>query len=158
MEPMSIIVGALTAGATAAGKDVASQAVKDAYAGLKQLIIRKFGSRAEVEDALVKVETVPKSEARKGFLKEELERAEAGNDGEVLGLAKSFLELLKDQGIAVPSYHAALKGDGAIAQGPGAVAAGKGGVVVGGDVEGNIVTGDGNVVGSSGRDQSNREE
>ena len=107
MEPISIIVGALVTGATAAGKEVAVQAVKDAYEGLKGMIAEKFGSKAEVKDALQKVEKVPESEARKAFLKEELERAvKRTRMGKCFGLAKSFLELLKDQGIAVPSYHA----------------------------------------------------
>ncbi len=44
------------------------------------------------------------------------------------------------------SYTAILKGDGAIAQGDGAIAVGKGGVNVGGNVTGNIVTGDKNKI------------
>ena len=42
MEPISLIIAALVAGATAATKDTAGQAVKDAYEGLKTLIKRKF--------------------------------------------------------------------------------------------------------------------
>ena len=81
MDPISIIVGALVTGATAAGKEVAVQAVKDAYEGLKGMIVEKFGSKAEVKDALQKVEKVPESEARKAFLKEELERAGRSGQG-----------------------------------------------------------------------------
>ena len=75
-----------------------------------------------------------------------------------MGLAKSFLELLKDQGIAVPSYHAMLQGDSTIAQGPGAQAVGKQGAIVGGDVRGNIVTGNANVVVAGALDRLNGEE
>ena len=117
------------------------------------MIVRKFGSKAEVKDALLKVENAPQSEARKAFLREELERAEAGKDGEVLVLAKSFLDLLKNPGWWEPSYHAMLQGDGGSAQGTGAQAAGKRGVIVGGDVKGNIVTGNGNVVGGGSWDR-----
>lgn len=38
MDPVSAIVGALVAGATAAASDTASQAIKDAYQGLKILL------------------------------------------------------------------------------------------------------------------------
>lgn len=38
MDPVSAIVGALVAGATAAASDTASQAIKDAYQGLKTLL------------------------------------------------------------------------------------------------------------------------
>lgn len=138
MEPMSIIVGALVAGATAAGKGVASQVVKDLYAGLKGLVVRKFGSKTEVESALKLLEKKPDAGDRRETLRVELEEADAARDSEVLALARSLMDLLKEQGT-------------------GAQAVGKRGVIVGGDVKGNIVTGNGNVVGSSGRDRSNGE-
>ena len=43
MEPISLILAALAAGAAAAAKDTAGTAVKDAYEGLKALIKKKFG-------------------------------------------------------------------------------------------------------------------
>ncbi|BDI14282.1 hypothetical protein ANSO36C_00840 [Nostoc cf. commune SO-36] len=42
MEPISMIIAALGAGAIAATKDTAGTAVKDAYQGLKALIKKKF--------------------------------------------------------------------------------------------------------------------
>jgi len=46
MEPVTAtIVAALVAGAVAATKDVAAQAIKDTYNGLKSLIVKKFGGR-----------------------------------------------------------------------------------------------------------------
>lgn len=44
MEPISMVVGALVAGASSALKDTASQAVKDSYQGLKVLVIRQWNS------------------------------------------------------------------------------------------------------------------
>ena len=38
MEPVSLIIAALTAGAVAAAKDTAEKGVKDTYQGLKTLI------------------------------------------------------------------------------------------------------------------------
>ena len=40
MEPVSLIIAALTAGAVAAAKDTAEKGVKDTYQGLKTLIKR----------------------------------------------------------------------------------------------------------------------
>jgi Flp pilus assembly pilin Flp len=42
MDPISLIITALVAGALAATKDTAETAVKDAYQGLKTLIKKKF--------------------------------------------------------------------------------------------------------------------
>jgi hypothetical protein len=149
MDPITVIVSAVVAGAAASAKDAVAQAVKDGYAGLRALIVRKFGQKADVGDAVEGVERKPNSEARKAVLKEELEAAGAGQDADVVQQAQKLLELLKEQGMtAGVSYHAELHGSGAIAQGEGAVAAGERGVAVGGDVrDGVIVTGDGNVVG-----------
>jgi len=45
MDPVSLIEAALVAGAAASTQDVASQAVKDAYAGLKTLLNRLFADK-----------------------------------------------------------------------------------------------------------------
>ncbi len=42
MEPISLILAALAAGAVAAAKDTAGTAVKDAYESLKALIKKKW--------------------------------------------------------------------------------------------------------------------
>ncbi len=142
MEPLTMLVSALVAGAVAATKDVTTQAVKDGYAALKNLMVRKFGSKGDVEGAIQNVESKPDSSARHEVLKEELVESGAALDAELLEQARNFMALLKKHGMASgPSYQAELHGEGAIAQGTGAVAAGKGGVAIGGSVQGNIVIG-----------------
>jgi hypothetical protein len=142
MDPITIIVTAVTAGAVVASKDVAAQAVKDGYAALKALLVHKFGQEADVVGAVEGVEKKPDSEAWQSVLKEKLETARAAQDADLVQQAQALLDLLKQHGlIAGPSYQATLTGSGAIAQGPGAVAAGAGGVAVGGDVHGGIHTG-----------------
>jgi predicted phosphoribosyltransferase len=139
MDPITMIVTALVAGAVAAGKDVAAQAVQDGYAGLKALIVRKFGEKGNVASALAGVEKKPDSETWQAGLKEELETAGAAQDAVVMTQARALLDLLKEHGPTPgASYHAELRGSGAIAQGEGAVAAGAGGVAAGGNVHGGV--------------------
>lgn len=151
MDPISLIVSALVAGAVAASQEVAGQVIKDGYNSLKTLLQSKFGGKGDGEDALAKVESKPESEARQAVLKEELESVSAGDDTQILTAAKELMAALqKAGGAGGTSYQATLTGSGAIAQGPGAVAAGAGGVAVGGNVSGsNIVTGSGNTINPS---------
>jgi hypothetical protein len=132
MDPVTVIVTALAAGAVAAAKDVATQVVKDAYAGLKSLVVGKFGGQGDVKTAVEQVEKKPDSPARQSVLKEELASAGVAQDADVLRQAQALLELLKQSGHDTATYSAQVIGDGAIAQGAGAAAAGKGGVAVGG--------------------------
>jgi hypothetical protein len=139
MDPITIVLTALVAGAASSAKDVAVQAVKDGYAGLKALIAHKFAAKPDVLDAVDKVEKKPDSEARQGVLKEELTTAGADKDEEVVKQAQALLDLLKQHDAStVATYSARLIGSGAIAQGPGAVAAGAGGIAVGGSVQGGV--------------------
>ena len=59
IEPVSLILNALASGAAAALKDTASQALKDAYRGLKHLLRRKLEGNGEAEAALKLYETKP---------------------------------------------------------------------------------------------------
>lgn len=149
MDPATIVVTALVAGAVAAAKDVTTQAIKDSYAGLKALVIRRFGGKGDVADTVQKAEQKPDSKGQQETLKEELAAAGADQDLEVLKQAQALLDLLRQQGHDVVTYSATLVGDGAIAQGPGAVAAGARGVAVRGDAHGPIITGDDNTAGNS---------
>ena len=147
MDPVALLVAALAAGATAAAKDISTQAVKDGYAKLKSLIVEKFGHQADVQTALAQVEQKPDSDNRKGVLREELQSAGADKDDELLKQARSLIELLEQQGVKTGvSFIANNTGPGAIAQGPGATAAGQGGIAVGGNVTGDIITGNHNRV------------
>ena len=145
MDPtITTIVTAVIAGAAAASKDVAAQAVKDAYAGLKTLITRKFGDKVDVEAAIKKIEDKPESEGWRAVLQEELQDAQADQANDVLEQAQALLKLLEEHGEV--TYQAELHGSGAIAQGPDAKAVGERGVIIGGDAKGNIITGDENKV------------
>ena len=102
MEPISLILGALAAGATAAAKETASQAVKDAYAGLKSLIQKKFGGKANAEAALEGYAEKP--EVWKEPVKDALQTAAAERDAEILKAAKALMAQLDPQGAAAGKY------------------------------------------------------
>lgn len=151
MEPLTLIVSTLAAGAAAASKDIIAQAVKDAYNTLKCLILHRVASKTEVRDALEHLEKKPASEARRNVLKEELETAGFSEDESVMKQAQALLDLLKAHGLlSSDTYNAKQTGSGAIAQGSGAMAAGERGVAIKGDVKkSKIITGNDNVIGEN---------
>lgn len=154
MEPLTAtLLTALIAGAAAATTTVASQAIKDAYTGLKQLVINTFTAHPAVATAVQQVEARPASQNRQGLLQEELETALAAappspaTQQALRAQAQALLDQLQAAGHATATYSATLTGSGAIAQGAGAVAAGQGGIAVGGSVSGShLVTGNSNVI------------
>jgi hypothetical protein len=91
MEPVSAaIVGALVAGAVASLKGVASEAVTDAYKGLRTLIVDRY-KRA---GAVAAVEEDPTSEAGKAVLAEAVTKSGAAADAEVQRRAEELSRAL----------------------------------------------------------------
>lgn len=97
MEPVTVIVGALVAGAAAALKSTAEQAVKDAYAGLKRLVLDRCGHKADVAQAVAELESKPDSAGRKATLQEELAAAGVDKDQEVVDCAVALLKQAENQ-------------------------------------------------------------
>ena len=92
MDPLASLVTALAAGAAAALKPTVEQAVKEHYAALKGLIKGKY-ARVNVE----LLEQDPTSESRRTVAKEDLAKAEAAHDTDVLRAAKALLEAVRRQ-------------------------------------------------------------
>ena len=90
MDPVTLIVTALAAGASAALKSTAESAVKDAYEGLKRLIFKRY---RDVDVA--PVEKRPESEAKRDSLAEDLAAAGASEDGELLAGAQQLIEAVR---------------------------------------------------------------
>lgn len=89
MEPITFVVTALTLGFAAGLKPTAEQAIKDAYAGLKQLVEDRYKVN------LSGLEGKPDSEVQIAAVEESLVDAEADKDDELLDKAKELLELTK---------------------------------------------------------------
>src|SRR5918999_2107081 len=108
MDPATLIVSALVAGAASAAQDTASNVVKDAYSGLKTLLQRRFQGKPSAETALAEAETDPDT-WEKPLAKAV---AEHGSDEEVLALAQQLLQLLP-----APSSQVVASGDRSVAIG-----------------------------------------
>ena len=78
MDPVTLILTALVAGAAAGMKDTASSAIKDAYNGLKGLVRRKLAGREGGELVLDRHEQDPQVWDKP--LTQELTAAGAGDD------------------------------------------------------------------------------
>lgn len=125
MDPISIIVMAVALGAAAGLKPTAEQVIKDAYAGLKTLIQRKY---AQANESVALIEAAPQSKARQQVMIEDLEKASADKDEELLRQAKTLLDAMqkadpdsaKSIGVSLEDIKAAsLKIDDVIASGAG---------------------------------------
>jgi predicted Abi (CAAX) family protease len=103
MEPISLILTALLAGATAAAKDTATQAVKDAYAGLKALIQKKFSGKPAAEAALDAYAQKP--EVWQAPVKDALQEAAADQDTQIVKLAQELMAHLDPQGAARGKFN-----------------------------------------------------
>lgn len=100
MEPISLILTALVAGAVAASKDVAEKGVKDAYEGLKALIKKRFTEQGNPDSSTILDKYEQKPEKTKALLEDEL--LESGldkleKDDEIIKLAQSILNQVKEQ-------------------------------------------------------------
>jgi hypothetical protein len=103
MEPTSLILAALAAGAAAAAKDTASQAIKDAYAGLKALVQKRFADKPEAETALAQHEKKP--DVWKEPLKDALTENGAIKDEEIIRQAQQVMKLVNPQQASQGKYN-----------------------------------------------------
>jgi hypothetical protein len=96
MDPITLIVTALAAGAALGVQDTASAMVKDAYASLKALVRRRLGGDPGAELVLSRHEKAP--ETWQAPLMAELARAGADGDGDLVAAAKVLLDLVGEAG------------------------------------------------------------
>ncbi len=113
MDPITVIVGALAAGAIAAVQDTASQVIKDAYMALKNAIIKKVKRSDDVDN----LEKEPESAGRKLIVSEALTKADAANDQEMLALAKTLAEALNKAGLGSTTTNTISNNSGIAVQG-----------------------------------------
>ncbi len=102
MDTISLIIAALVAGATAAVKDTAGQAVKDAYKGLKDLMKKKFEGDP-VAQVLVdaKPEQIKDAEV---LLKNSITKAGVEKDDAIIKAAEEIMKKEDPEGASTGKY------------------------------------------------------
>jgi hypothetical protein len=102
MDPVTLIVTALAAGAASALEDGTSAAVKDAYARLKALVTRRFAGRPKGELVLAEHQAAPQTWGKP--LAAELSAAGAEGDADLVAAAQALMSLVDEAGSRAGKY------------------------------------------------------
>lgn len=97
MDPATIIVAALVAGAASGVTETSSQALKDGYAGLKRLLTGIFGGNSKALATLSEHETDPETYEKP--LAKQLRDTGADRDDEILAAAETVLRAADEAGV-----------------------------------------------------------
>ena len=108
MDPITLIVTALAAGAALGVKDTASSAVKDAYAGLKALVRKRLAGRPDAEVMLARHERAPQT--WQAPLLAELGEAGADRDRDLVAAAQALMNLVDAAGARAGKYTVDVRG------------------------------------------------
>lgn len=109
MDPINLILTALVSGATASVKETASQAVKDAYNGLKTLIHNKFVGKPAAEMVLAQFEEDP--DVWKAPLEKELKKTGSAQDKDIVANAQRVMTLIQPQQATQGKYNVQITGN-----------------------------------------------
>jgi len=102
MSELTLILQALSAGATAALQQTAGNAVSDAYRGLKALIERRFIDQPHAQAALTDYEDDPDTYEKP--LSKFLRSNQLDQDEDILATARHLLTLVQPQQIGMGKY------------------------------------------------------
>lgn len=108
MDPISMLVSALTTGAVMALQETAGTAIKDAYQGLVNLIGKRFAKDPKATAALEGHKEDPETWQKP--LEKSLRESNVTEDPEILALAQKLLQLTESQK-ASPKYNVKVTGN-----------------------------------------------
>lgn len=108
VDPVTLIVTALAAGAAAGLTDAASSAVKNAYDSLKALVRKRLAGRPNGELVLVKHEKNPGT--WRAPLAAELDKAGASRDPDLIAAAHALMSLVDEAGTRAGKYTVDVRG------------------------------------------------
>jgi hypothetical protein len=123
MDPVTLIVTALAAGASAgtleALKDDVKAAVKRAHANLRGLVKKRLAGRPDGELALERHDSAPQK--WESVLAGELTEAGAADDADLVAAAKALMELVDGTGARAGKYNITIEGSKGVQVGDGNV-------------------------------------
>lgn len=108
MDPITLIVTALAAGAASGVTDTASSAVRDAYASLKALVRKRFAGRQAGELVLAEHESAP--ETWREPLMAQLGAVGADRDADLVAAAQQLMRLVDAAGSRAGKYTVDVRG------------------------------------------------
>lgn len=108
MEPVSLILEALTSGAAKGITESAADVVKDAYSGLKRMISKRLAGNKTAEVALAEYGDDP--ETWKAPLAKALLESGSCADPAVIEAAQRLMSLLDDAGARAGKYNVDVRG------------------------------------------------
>jgi hypothetical protein len=108
MDPVTLIVGALAAGAAKGTGETAATAVKDAYQGLRRLVLTMFAGNATAEVVLAEHAADP--DTYQAPLAKQVRDSGAGADPAVIEAAQQLMALLDQTGGRTGKYRVNLTG------------------------------------------------
>jgi hypothetical protein len=108
MDPVTLIVTALAAGAATALQDGVSSALKDAYARLTALVKKRFAGHPDRELVLARYEQAPQVWDKP--LAEELTTTGAADDRDLMAAAQALMQLVDAAGSAAGKYQVVVHG------------------------------------------------
>lgn len=109
MEPITLIVTALAAGAAAGVQGAAGEAVKDAYQALKSAILRRFGRTPEITVSLEKAEQKP--DVWMHPLKDALAEAGVDREPDVVRAAQKLMALVEPAAAQAGKFNVQISGN-----------------------------------------------
>jgi len=121
MDPITLIVAALVAGAATGAldevKDSAKMAVKAAYAKLRALATKRVAGNQGAEAALAEIEADP--DTWKAPLAAKLTQLGAADDADLVAAAKHLMELVDQTGARAGKYNVTIKDSQGVQLGDG---------------------------------------
>jgi hypothetical protein len=102
MDPVTLIVGALAAGALTGAGETASTAIKDAYAALKAAVAARFADKQVPAGVLAEHEDDPETYEKP--LTKRIQQAGAGQDPRIVELAQELMQLMDAEGARTGKY------------------------------------------------------
>ncbi|MCW2930576.1 MAG: hypothetical protein JWM19_1538 [Actinomycetia bacterium] len=121
MDPITLIVAALAAGASAGAidalKDDVKEAARAAYGRLHDLVRRRLRGNASAEVILAEHKADPR--IYEAPLAKKLAEAGAGDDADLVAAAKALMELVDQKGAKSGKYNVTIAGSTGIQVGDG---------------------------------------